>query len=536
MEPPSNNKSSTDSILAWLLIAIAVFLVRIMPWALSEFWYDEVLTFTEFVLGGRREGIWESVFRCYPIANNHILSTAVYWCWVRVLNFGFSAEQIVRLPSILFGCCTIAIIICHWRKWLGNKLAILGGIAIAISPIFTAYAYQVRGYSLSMLLATAAISGALETVDGKRIEGEIILCLSSLLLPLTIPSNVLIIPALAIAIWLSCSSIKERLAKCAPCLISTAIGGCYYFTIWEQFVKASKEPGGWHSAWLVLGNLLLAFTAHALVLIVAYVFYRFRKQAKTEANSETPDSTIKLKKWPYAIALTSLLTIAAILLVSRSGHAPYPRVFLVFLPLGTIAVLLPLSTLDRFAKTSFPLLVVLLLANGLLWERISTTLADREITEGKSPSNLLQQYYRGSDGLREAAMIFRDEGWMENACILTDEYDWPTMNFYWLMLGGHPHNVFTINTVPTGFWQQIPMPRPRVWAVAKTPNSAARLFEHAGLGKADDIIANYGKDGGMKLITYYGKRGIYLPPFQIPPQLHKHKQKQPIPNARGTMI
>ena len=79
---------SENSIGAWLLIALAVYLVRIMPWALAEYWYDEVLTLGEFVLDPRGKGLWGGVFRTYPIANNHILSTALYWIWVRVLNFG----------------------------------------------------------------------------------------------------------------------------------------------------------------------------------------------------------------------------------------------------------------------------------------------------------------------------------------------------------------------------------------------------------------------------------------------------------------
>ena len=62
----------------WLKAALAVllffFISRIGLWACSEFWYDETLSLTHFVLG--RPSPW-SIFRTYPIANNHMLSNAL---------------------------------------------------------------------------------------------------------------------------------------------------------------------------------------------------------------------------------------------------------------------------------------------------------------------------------------------------------------------------------------------------------------------------------------------------------------------------
>ena len=253
---------SENSLGAWLLIAFAVYLVRIMPWALAEYWYDEVLTLGEFVLDPRGKGLWGSVFRTYPIANNHILSTAIYWIWVRVLNFNLGAEQMVRLPSILFGAGTIATVICHWRKWLGGRIANIGGILLAISPVFTAFAYQIRGYSMSIFLATTALSGALELVHGKKKLGYALTCASCLLLPLVIPSNILLLPVISLAIFLSSDNLHERLKMTLPPFACGLLGISYYFTIWSQFVKAAQEPAGWDSPWLVIGNLLLALLAH----------------------------------------------------------------------------------------------------------------------------------------------------------------------------------------------------------------------------------------------------------------------------------
>ena len=40
-------EGAENATMACLVIALAVYLVRIMPWALSEYWYDEVLTYTQ---------------------------------------------------------------------------------------------------------------------------------------------------------------------------------------------------------------------------------------------------------------------------------------------------------------------------------------------------------------------------------------------------------------------------------------------------------------------------------------------------------
>ena len=47
----------------WLIIVIAIFVLRIMPWLLAEYWYDEVLTLGEFSLDVGNMGLWKSVFR-----------------------------------------------------------------------------------------------------------------------------------------------------------------------------------------------------------------------------------------------------------------------------------------------------------------------------------------------------------------------------------------------------------------------------------------------------------------------------------------
>ena len=146
--PPSFHE---DDSRAWAIIACALFIARIMPWSLAELWHDEVLTMRYFVLGSEGSSLL-SVFRNYSMANNHFLNSAIYWWWVRFLEFSFT-EHVLRWPSIFFGLLCILLTVFHWRKFIGRRMAAIMSLTFAISPVFTAFAYQVRGYSLAMFLS-----------------------------------------------------------------------------------------------------------------------------------------------------------------------------------------------------------------------------------------------------------------------------------------------------------------------------------------------------------------------------------------------
>ena len=126
----------------------------------------------------------------------------------------------------------------HWRKFLGDCLATVGGLMLAISPVFTAYAYQVRGYSLTFLLAAMAVSGVFEILYGNRIRGQLLLAAASLLLPLVMPTNAILAPALLAVVvichWKAKRYVKNIVLDCLPAIVATALG-------------AAKSTGSWRS-------------------------------------------------------------------------------------------------------------------------------------------------------------------------------------------------------------------------------------------------------------------------------------------------
>lgn len=500
---PADGLAAPESSLAWTLVAIAIFVVRILSWAMSEYWYDEVLTFGNFVFDPNRVGMFQAVFRSYPIANNHILSSAIYAIWANCLGYDLSSEFLVRLPSLIEGLVTILIISLHWRKWLGVRIACLGAIVFAISPVFTAFAYQVRGYSLSMMLAAAAISGALECVDGKYGRGLLFSFICCMLLPLTIPSNALVAPIVAAVIFIGTRKVLPSLVP----LAGGFIGGSYYFTIWDQFVEASKEPSGWESATAVALNLLLAFAVHLAVILVGIPF-------RTKGDASNRDEADSRLRWmPLAIAVLTVIIIGAVLFLSRSGHAPYPRVFLVFLPIVSFAALLAAKhSILAQKQLILPLLAVFAIGYGV--ERYTSEKTREALAKGESPLNLLQQYYRGSSELR----LLAQTKFPEDAILITDEYDLPTMELYNLMNGRQDGLVVSPNKSERGFATKDGK-NAIVVAIAKTPEIAAYLLSYAGFGTTEELLESFTNenlpDQARMFMPYDSPntiRQIYAPP------------------------
>ena len=503
---PVGAQETSESSLAWTLVAIAIFFARSLSWAMSEYWYDEVLTFGNFVLDPNKVGIFQAVFRSYPIANNHILSSAIYAIWTACLGYDLSSEFLVRLPSIIEGAVTILIISLHWRKWLGVRVACIGAIVFAISPVFTAFAYQVRGYSLSMMLATAAISGALECVDGKQIRGLCISFICCVLLPLTIPSNALVAPIVAAVILVGTRKILPSLVP----LVGGFIGGSYYFTIWEQFVAAAKEPSGWDSAVAVALHLLLAFSVHLAVILVCIPF-RTKAEGKDEAAG-------RLRQMPLAIAGVAAIIICAVLFLSAKGRAPYPRVFLVFLPIFSFSAFLAAKD-SILSKTQIilPLLAVFAIDFGV--EKLTSDMTQKALAKGESPFNLLQQYYRGSSEIR----VLAQTKFPPDCIIITDEYDLPTMELYNLLNGRQNGLVVSPNKSEKGFATQNGQ-KTIVLAIAKTPEIAAYLLSHAGFGTQEELLDSFTDDNlpdQARMRLRYDSpdtiRQIYAPPIMRRP-------------------
>ena len=403
------------------LLVVAVLLARVLVWMQSDLWYDEVVTLVEFAIGGEGSGI-SRVFRHYPIANNHMVFSAIAWVWVRLVGFTL-VEPVLRAPSLI---CAVLAVVCVWRFWgksLGKRVAVFAALALAASPVLSPLFYQFRGYSLSILLAVLATAGAHELSQGELRRGAWLSILPCLLLPLVIPSNVLLVAALALYVLLARGgSAGTRLKAGVICGVPGLLGASYYLTIWPQFLKVMKQTAGWSSGWLVAGHLLLALVAHlgpVCIVLAASLFGR--SQLVGQARRERRD----------AAAMVAACALGVMLGILSSQSAPFPRVFAVFfVPLGWAAF--RLCRQASFWQSRSPLLAGgAIVISAFAWERGADLLTLRQVAAGKHPQNLLQQYYRGDSELGGLVGELRQRKLADSVLVLTNAHDFRTLDFYW---------------------------------------------------------------------------------------------------------
>ena len=457
----------------WAVVCLAVFLVRILPWATAELWYDEIITLGDFAVGPSGSGIVR-VFRSYPVANNHMVFSAIAWWWVRFTGFT-SVEYLLRFPSMVFGGASIVLILFWWRRFLGVRGAYLAGITVAISSVFGAFAYQFRGYGLTMMLTVAAVTGLMETVRGQVRRGLWLQLPALFLLPLVIPSNVFLAAshALFLLIWTS-GPLSGRRRVGLAFLVGGAglLGLAYYGTIWDQFVRVMRQTSGWPSGIQVVGNLLLGFAVHLGIfsLFVPVAIWQSWRR-------EVPDSDVR-RAGLYAVSL--FVPILATILVS-GHHVPYPRVYLAaLLPLTFAAVL---AAKNGRIWQRLPLLswAGIILAVGFGAERLSTWHTRVALQRGEHPQNLVEQYYRGSVSLRGLAARLAGTEEKKHLFILTNAYDYPTFRFYWSQHGLPISAVCAENLDPKAAWQEARLGSEVFLCVlARDELAAARLFAAAG--------------------------------------------------------
>jgi len=458
----------------WILICLGLYLVRVMPWALSELWHDEVITLGDFVLGPQGRGPLH-VFRAYPVANNHVLFSAFGWWWVRFLGFS-TEEYLLRLPCIAFGALVIVVAVRWWRRWLGAELSCVAGVTLAISPVFGAFASEFRGYSLTMLLSGLAATGLAEFCDGRTRRGLWLQIGALMLLPLVIPSNVFLglSHALFLLLWPGWQvGRRARLGAAAAVAGAAAVGMSFYLTIWDQFVKVINETTGWHSGLMVLTAVAVGVVAHLGLVGFVLPVAAFRRRPVTPGESVD-------RSWGLTYAGCLAVPILATAL-GEYRNAPFPRVYLLYLVPLTFAAFRSLQALGASPRKALLLWVGLSVVVGFAWERACAFRTEQAVGRGEHPQDLLQQYYRGRVDLRGlAAMVAGDDG-PADGVVLTDAYDFPTFRYYWAQFGRKPESVFAENRLPEALWSRLRgLDGISLHAVAGNEIEAARLFAAAG--------------------------------------------------------
>ncbi len=420
----------------WTAALCLFFLVRVFPWLLGDLWYDEVLSLQLFLLP--KDSPWE-ILRDYRIANNHFLANCLQWLWLKALPLATGNELLFRIPPLLCGIGTLLVAARVWRRWLGERLALCTGFLLAASPVFAAFAIYARGYSLAMLLSALGLTALLLRKDRPTPANATGLLLCCLALPLVMPSAAVAPMAfcLALALLPKAKGLPWKrhapwlLRVLWPALLGTTLGCAYYLSLWEEFQRARGESGGWSSAWLVAGHLLLALALHLAPVLAAALLPK-----KHPDDSHTGDSYTLSR----ALALGVLFAAALILVApAAKGHAPFPRVFLPLLPMATLsaALLFHGSALEDLLARRLPAVLACAVLPGLLLGAVCDLATRRELSRGHIPQNLLQQYYRGDQGCSRWVQRIAQDADETHALplVAVNATDAPAFLLYWQMQG-----------------------------------------------------------------------------------------------------
>ena len=137
---------------AWLALAAitgAGAVVRVVL-ATESLWYDEISAFLSFAIEG--PGV---AFGSYAVPTNHVPMTLATWAaWT--LSGGSVHELVLRAPALVAGVAAIPAAYALVASVFPRRMAWLGALAVAASPIAVVESAEARGYAFVILAALVA--------------------------------------------------------------------------------------------------------------------------------------------------------------------------------------------------------------------------------------------------------------------------------------------------------------------------------------------------------------------------------------------
>ena len=439
MNTPNNHLSiiSHSSPLERICIwgALFILLIRILPFANGDLFFDEATTLDVYVLPKSNPFM---IFRDYSMANNHILSNLIYWFWISLTgpNIIFMGV-LLRLPSILLSIGTLLIAFYGWSPFLGKRKAILAALLMALSPSFCNYVWQVRGYSLIIFLSTLLVTASLWRMKCPTTLNATFIFILSILLALTMPSAVMLPIAIGIALFSAHFFVRHQFCKgisaMAPAFWGVCLGGGYYLTLGQQFWNAAKAANGWDAFWPTFGNIVLAILVHCSIFswqIPRFYAKVFKTISRHKAKQTGPEADA-IFAYP-AYLLVSVFLVIFLLLVARNPiySYPFPRVFILMLVPLTYSVLTPIQIPEQ--QSGFIKLLAICLSIGILTHlccEFYITCAQRN--PSLQCDNLLLQGGRGSDlSFRMTQTVIQERKETGDAVTIVDGNLVPTVGLY----------------------------------------------------------------------------------------------------------
>ena len=409
-----------------LLVVILVFSMLGIEYLTSDLWFDELITLFDFSSKPRLRDI----FLSYPVPNNHVLFSFILWLWLHVADFSVS-EIMLRLPNYLIAIATLTVFFYNGKAMLGDSGAVLLVLTLAISPVYLAFFYQLRGYGLTVLLALIATVGSFHIGSDSIRKGMIYYIPSAFLLPCVIPTNIFLNISLylfIVIVLLQKREVQRHVFLLVALGFSSLGGVIVYFPILSDLIKATRTTVAWTSPWSLCAHLLLAVGAHCGVFCIICLLMRYKIQGSTD-NSFNPD--------PQRVRHILILLVCSIgtTLVAIFSLQPYPRSFVVYLAPLTLCAFSIFSKATKITRQRFYLLALVVIANGAFWFHFLESVKRRNLESGNVPQDLLQQYYaRNSDISEVSTELSNLLTPRSTVSIFIDFHFFPALRYYWRLI------------------------------------------------------------------------------------------------------
>ncbi|RMD74155.1 MAG: hypothetical protein D6820_17285, partial [Lentisphaerae bacterium] len=452
---PKKEQPFTESISTMRILAIfagACFVLIGLVNLLSDLWMDECLTI-DLILSKRVNSILD-IYYSYKLANNHLLYTLFLYLWNMALRG--QTELFFRLPSLFFAILTIIVFFVSGRKIFRHPSAgFFCVLLLTFNPIYIGFFYQVRGYSLSILLATIATAGVLYIVRDERTLGVSLFALGAIPLPCIIPSNLLLNLTLVIFVAIFYYREKRFLFNILFTLMLFGIALCgmiFYIPIIDRLHFVMMNTSGWASRTALIGHWLLAvFATCGLILLGTYAL------AIQARKRYFPGEDIPLNADVYAnrvqrhlpVLLALCITIPAIVSLIKPA---FPRIFLPFLPPLIFSCLIWFDQAALKIPRLFFIIIFFIIGNFFIWTRLAAWEEERSRLHGHLRQNLLQQFYSGNKDFSQIALALHRSGMIKPYTrIFVDWHFYFTFSRYWLSLN---HSLKQVECLG---WNKVPL-------------------------------------------------------------------------------
>jgi hypothetical protein len=208
MKQESLNRSLTA---AYIIAGLLPFIYAVSRYLGKDLWWDEILSLTFSSLAG-----FTATATNFSQANNHVFFNLLNVALFRVLGIrtiGDALDHVTVLRSLqmTFGIFTCIYVYLFARRFIGRSGANLSLVFLSTTIPFLNFAFQLRGYSLSILLFSALLYHSFRCSAKISIRHGTLTALAAFLLLYTIPSNIYYVIALVAVLAAECLAL--RLAK-----------------------------------------------------------------------------------------------------------------------------------------------------------------------------------------------------------------------------------------------------------------------------------------------------------------------------------